>query len=629
MTMLLLPNNHDPQPAPLGYSDHQDPQLMYYLSEGATVARARDGWPAFVVLRYRDDMAAGGILSLRLVLKQPSPELLASAGAAGRQPLPVVFDEGAFRLRVRSSLDGSDAQAGFWRPAVFAGSDVTVSAVHLDLHETQMLLALLEGGQASVEVDLDLGYRGLVAGMPWLVTAQAVALRAFLAPMLGNDFISADQIVAAFLSIPEQSAWLSRVELASATPVPTHDALMTEIALRSLDRLFEAAPGPTVIDPPHYRMLPPSEGDPPAYSWDLLTYRLEQRRHRIGWSVDELAPQLADANLRQRMFPVAGQFDILGHIDVYVFDHLRYDPAYLRELRVDLRCTGPAGAPIYKNLRFDGTVDLVRFEAIYPAVVSDFKLSYRLTTTLAPPNSASQPITIRRDFVAAERPLIEVTSDAAGIEIVRVEADPRVFQNTPTIDVQVWRSVATSSTGQPANDAARAPYTTLTLTLDRSDAWVALPATLPSSELRVRCLAYAPRDTDRPPYTVLEGTIADRTIRITDGLLEVLQPDVITLTLDPELAPRIAYAAIELLPNSGPVAAASGKQLSLEPNQPQYWYLWRSSIFDPVSFSYRVSYVTYDDAGKTLPLTTTDWMTAEGSALVVRPPLPQAEGVRL
>ena len=129
--MLIFPRNQESQLAPMaGFRDHVDPLLIAYLPDGLTIVRDAAGAPDFLLLRYRNEAgdAAGGLLNLRLAFTPLAAEQIATVTAAGQQAVLVGFDEGYFRLRLRSTqIEGAADRTGDWHRAVFAGGAITSS----------------------------------------------------------------------------------------------------------------------------------------------------------------------------------------------------------------------------------------------------------------------------------------------------------------------------------------------------------------------------------------------------------------------------------------------------------------------------------------------------------------------
>jgi len=603
MQMLHFLTNQDTPAAPAGFPDHLDPQIVLYLPNGLVIARTDDGTPDFMLLTYRASGAlAGGMLSMRLTTRAPAAELVAAEAAAGRQARPVAFDAGFFRLRLRSLLGDANDQLGDWRPAIFTGGRLTIDVVSLSQIELELLRTLLDDGRSVIEIDLDLRYRGLIDGVPLIASAPTGALKAALAPHLSGPS-SADEIAAAFQSLPgELLGWRA---MAADAP-PASPALLREVALRALPLLFDEQPGAAPIDPPRYQLRAATPADPPTFAVDLLPGRVEQRSHMLAWSVTELWQTVTDPNQRRKLFPVAGGQDLFSSVNICIVNHLPYDPAYLRETRAELRFVNAKGVPEYYTYVFDGTTDLVQLGAAYQSLTGSFKLDYRLSAVLAGA-PGGWPTLIKRDFASAATPVIDISQAAIGIDIVRVEAEPAVFAKAAAIDVALL----------PAG--ASAPLVQLTLTAARPTAWVALPNGGPTAALYARCVAHPPSGINAPSIGLADAPVVDRAMFIAAYQLEPLGPDRISIALDPAAAEQVAFATIELVRDPAPTA--SGRRLPLEPGRPQSWFCQRASLFEPISFRYRLSYALFDQAGGALPIVTTDWVVGSGNTLVVSPPI--------
>ena len=186
------------------FPDHRDSRVLHYLPAEVGLATEPSGEPDFLLLRYRGDSsgAAGGLLRWRLELAPPPPFWSTAAEAAGWRPRAVAFDEGRFRFRLRSLVEAARDEAGDWHSITAAGHELAATSVGLTPRETQFLQLLLEAGGSVVEVELELSYRGLVPGIPWLATAQTAALKTYLAALLPPAAVREDEVVAAFLSLP-------------------------------------------------------------------------------------------------------------------------------------------------------------------------------------------------------------------------------------------------------------------------------------------------------------------------------------------------------------------------------------------------------------------------------------------
>ena len=63
--------------------------------------------------------------------------------------------------------------------------------------------------------------------------------------------------------------------------------------------------------------------------------------------------------------------------------------------------------------------------------------------------------------------------------------------------------------------------------------------------------------------------------------------------------------------------AGEGRLTALAPDAPKVWNFYRSSVFEPIRFRYRIDYVAYDAGASYAAAGLTDWQIAEGPALTI------------
>lgn len=625
--LLLAPPPASPLAA-AAFPDHADARVLYYLPPALAVAEASaqaGGGPDLLLLRYRGEgsAAAGGLLRFRLVLADLDPAALAAATAAGWEPREVSFDAARFRLVLRASLPGeadhSVDQAGDWKPAETAGRELAAPAAGLSAHEAELLANLLAGdGRNVLEVEAEMLYRGLVPGLPWLATADTAALRAALAGLLPDGPARADQVAAAFLSLPDPGplAWRP-LDANPGGSAPARDALLAETAARALETaaLFRAGaadPAPSPWEPRTYRLVPAAAGEPASLAWDLAVPRQEARRHALSWSITGLLQGLDD-EARRRVFPAVPDGSPFAAFDVHVVNQLPLDPAYLRKLAVDVRAPGPAGVPETHSFVFaEGGTSVARFASFHPAI-GPLSLDVRLTATLAPAGGAGWPRVLSRNWTPGTgEPFVTVDRRAAGIDFVRVEAEPEVFARASAIDVAILPATAGSDA------APTAALASLTLIQASPAAWVALPGIDPESPLTARAVAHPPAGVEAEPLALFAGPLADRALRLAAWQLEVLAPERVAIVLPAETAARFPYVAVTVSAGEGAPEAVH----TLDAGTPWTWSFFRASVFAPVRFRYRLDYVALDGDGRPLPIARTAWTDAAGTALTVAPPIP-------
>lgn len=602
---------------PFLFADHLDPKLVHYLPTAATLAPNLAGLPDFFLLRYAGDFATaeGGMLRLKLQFKPPSETVLQATSAAGQQLRAVVFDRGFFRVRVRSHLAAAPDQVGDWHPLDLSGPTLASTMMMLSADEVEMLKQLLEDGRDSVEIELDLRYRGLVKPLPWIVTATVAKLKQHLSAQLGQGAVRADQVVAAFLSLPQADSPLRWRSLYSDEPEPLRDELLTEVAWRSLDALFQPETNPASPDPPLYRLSPPTAEDADTLSWDLLVPRLAEVKHPVTWQSSELAPFLTDPAHREALFPVVEQPGLFGTTTLHVINSLTCDPHYLKEIRVALRYPGPSGVPEYHSVVFNPeSPTLEKLQVAYPTFKS-FDLEYQITAVLAAPDGKGWPVMWKRDFTRAEGTVVEVNRSTADLEIVKVSADPAVFERAG----QLLIGLQPRTTAEGAN--ATSEPTMVTLNRDRPTTHVAFPGIGLDTPVQMRCIAYPPEGSEKSRYDVMHHDVVNRAVHVAAYQLEALGPDYVSVQ-SLMRAEQFAYVAVAIAPADAPTdAEGTLYSLPLDSHEMRRCPIFRSSVFDPPWYRYQIHYVAYDDAGETLPIATTNWQTEIAAALVIAPDL--------
>ncbi|MBC8163785.1 MAG: hypothetical protein H7Z42_21465 [Roseiflexaceae bacterium] len=603
--MLVLSHNQSAAPT---FADSRDAALLYALPSALAVARDPAGKPVFMLLSYRDGSgeAQGGVLQLRLMFA-PLAEQATPSAAAVRM---VSFERGFFRLRLRSLLDGADEQAGEWRRAVFAGGELATITVELSTIELGLLQPLLADGRAVVEVELELHYRGLVPGVPWLATADLANLHGALAALLPGP-ASADEIAAAFLSLPDREDVLRWQALDETVPMPERELLLRQLARHTLDDLFvRQASEPRAAT--HYLLR---DAEALTYSWDLSLARQEERSYRLDWSVASL-PEFADPQQRNMLFPIASGLDMFGGAEVYVLNELPIDASAIRQTWADLRFPTAAGVFTTRRVQFAGTTSTAKLAITFPSIVQDFQIEYRTGALIAPAGGAGWPQILQRDAVTMRERIVRISRETTGIDIVRVEAELRVFASAAAVEVELRAS---------GSDSGDAPLAHVRLSAQQPSAWVALPGHDLHAPITARCVAVPPAGMEREAFVLSDGEVRDRTVAIGAHQLEVPPLDRLAITLDPALAPRLAYTAIELTHVAAPDATTTGRRVSLDPAATLIWFVQRSNVFAPLQLQYRVSFVARDLAGTAQPMATTGWLPHEGTALLVQPPLDRAK----
>lgn len=602
-------------PGVTAFCDHLDSRVLYYLPTGLSLLTDPTGAPDFFLLRYHGDDASvqGGLLRFRLGFTALDAALLEQVTAAGWAVRAVDFAAARFRLRLRSWQAGEADQTGDWHPVTAVGRELLAPALALDARETRFLELMLSDQRSAVEVELDLHYVGLTPAQPWLAAVDTATLRTALTSLLPAEAVRADQVVAALLALPTVAgATAIRWQALEPDAVrPPDEVLLTEVAWRALDRLFTRQGEPPLGEPALYQLRLPAAGDPLELAWDLRIPRHEQRACLLQWSVLDLLQTLPTPAERDRLFPAIAQVSPFAKVDLHVINRVPFDPAFLRKVVVDLRYSGAAGVPEYRTFTFDGSSEVQRCSVFYPAVVAAFQLAARLTTTQAPPNGSGWPLVRRGDFVPVAGPLVEITRERVGLDFVRVEVEAEIFAKAAGLTVALF---AADPDQPPASIDSSSPLLQVELTAERRHHWLALSGVAPTAELYVQVTAHAPTEGGLPPYRVYSGRVLNRQIRVAAYQLEVLDPDPVTIQLDPTVAARFALVNVTVASLDG-----AERTYGLTAEQPVVWYCFRESVFAPLCYRYRLAYVALDEQGQTLPLVTTAWTTTQASSLVIRP----------
>lgn len=590
------------------FRDHIDPSIRYMLPDAVTVAETAHSTPDFFLLRYAGDVATerGGILRGMLTLRHP--ELPAAASADETliaRPVPFIAGYSRLLLRPFGTTDEHDTETGQWHRLDAVEQGRVSLLAYLDTAEARILRALLADTGDVIGMELALIYRGLVAGIPWLARVESEPLNTHMQAMLGDNPASVDQIIAAFLSLPEGViSWqFIGTDEADGAEEPPRNTLYTEAAMHALGRLFEPVDRPDLLTPLRYHYLPRDSALSPQYSYSLLSYRQEERSYSLGWSLSELVERLTPDE-REQLFPTVSQVSPFARVNVHIINSLPFDPAYLTSLTVDVKNIGPSG--IFENRSFAfsaGAPQVAQFGTFLPMLTSDLELHYRITAVLAAPAPDQWPIVIKRDFRPAAGTVIEINRENAGIESVHLHADSAVFARASAVEVALTSPDAPHpDAAEAANDAALA---TVTLTAEHAVAQVALPDVAPETALHCLIQATPPAHLAGAEALVLhDGALVGREVAIYAYQLEVLEPDEVTVTLDTEASERYPFVAFEITAEEH---ASAGTLRTLRPGQSCTWRILRRSIFEPLSYRYRLHVVARNEDGDTLPMVVTEW----------------------
>lgn len=607
--------------AQMSFKDHLDSGIRYRLPHAIALTETHSGAPDFFLLRYAGDFTSvrGGILrsGLELLYDFTEPGDITLNDGNGNVEAeaditdvadravtfrPVPFITGYSRLRLRP-FGSDDFQTGQWHKIdALEQGNLNVLA-YLDMNEAQILHSLLSDGSDVVSMEVYLVYRGLVAGIPWIVRFDTELLNAHIQAALGEDPATSGHIVAAFKSLPESGlSWHFVGDAAINTGEVPVDTIRTEAALHGLNHLFQPVDRPDYLTTPRYRYVPPDSTLAPDYSYTLFNYRQEERAHIVNWSITGLFERLTPEE-REKLFPTVSQVSPFARVRVHIINSLPFDPAFLTSVTVETRNIGARG--IFENRSFQftaGDEQVAGFSTFQPVLTNDLELQYRITAILAPPTLDEWPVVIQRDFVAVEHTVIDVNRETAGIDFVHLSADADVFSIAGAVEIVLK---------QPGSDG---PLAAVKLTRETRISWVALPDITPETDLQITCRVQPPADVSEEPITLRDGPLIGREFAVHTYQLERLDPDVITVKLDAQASVRYPFVAFEVQNRDD---SDEGILRTLEPGRESTWRIFRPGIFAPLFYRYRLHLVARDENGGTLPMVVTQWFDASANRLTL------------
>ena len=115
----------------------------------------------------------------------------------------------------------------------------------------------------------------------------------------------------------------------------------------------------------------------------------------------------------------------------------------------------------------------------------------------------------------------------------------------------------------------------------------------------------AHRDAGEGPKVIIYEGVAEGSLLLRPEMLDVLEPGVVLVSLDPETAANAAYVAITLRDPTG-----RQRSFSLEAGESAEWRCWAATRFDLLTYEYRLQHIPRMPDGATLPLVTGEWQRA-------------------
>ena len=584
-----------------GFPDHEEPRVLHVLPGGLAAAREADGTPRFALSRFRDTTieAAGGMMHLELDFTTLDSALLGAAAVDGWVLRLVGFT--AARARLRSHVPGfpdvnlQDA----WRPVRLSSRTLAVEKHLFDVRTVQMLDALLSSDAGDIEVEVEARYEGLEQPIPVLAGADLDALFALLRPQA--EGLTFDQIEAMVLSAPTGAGSLFRLERLEGEVVTDGPALRHLLALAIRDDVFTAQSNVDAWADVryHWRDDVPAEG---RRAWDLSVYRRSGRSWHARWSLRNFLSGL-DPSERAELFPAFSGIAPFAVVPVTLIAPVGLDTRFVRRVQVDVLASGPGGVPQQRSFLYPPTPAFHRFPVTYPALTGDFNLSAHVAATLAPLEGAvpslPRPLGRRSLDVGSA---VAWTAEDAGFETLAISAMPGLFERASRIEVSV---------------ADESELLCLAVLMrEAPEAGLAWPVRLVKPTLRVVAL----RDAVDGPAVTIHSSAVEGALLLRPDMLDVLEPDLVLVSLDPVTAGNAAYVAVTLRDPTG-----RQRSFSLELAETVEWRCWAASRFDRLAYEYRLQHIPRMPDGTTRPLVTGDWLPAGETVLqIVLPPVEDA-----
>ena len=615
--MLVLNQNDTESGIPQDcFADHAEPGCRFYLPDSlGPVLESDSGVPRFRLVRYESSGVAGGLFYGEFTAKRSDLEKLKAAD-------PEVIWESVpccqawIRLQLRSHTGDETLQQGRWTRVDCDGGAHFRISFHLDKNDTVMLKALLEEGEASVEVRLRYHYNGLVIG-PQGIGRMNVE-RFLNHPELGasdREWTQID-IVAFYLSLAPGIISFQSLE---GEPWHSSEQLLGETALRSMDSFFkqEDRAGDVI-----YRFSGSQSMEQQTLVIPLHTARNEVRTHCIEWSVSDIYASLSDERSRRKHFPVVGLKDAFRSVEVHAVNSVPFDPGYVRRVIVDLRYTGGSGIFEHRKFRFSGEDNFRSLETRFPSINTDFRLESRVRVLMMPSDGGRMPTVWPRDAVFEPEPtsLVELTPARIGLRMFRIAAGEGVFQYVSRITGVLREAAIEEETGAILAEFEFNP--------DKQTANVALSVPPGNPDVCVLCVAHPPESVSADPIVILESETCPEELVIPRHWFEVLEPDMITIRLPSPSRENLLFAAVAFKRADDPADAEGtlrpfdlSKTDAGSDSSSVTWNLWRKHVFEQSQYMYRFQYVNRDAEGRTLPMQFGDWITESGPEVNLVHPL--------
>jgi hypothetical protein len=526
-----------------GYRDDTNPAIRYRVPSALRPLVGSDG-PQATLTRSPD----GGLLHLRLGAQWP---------AFGPDDRPVPFEDGRFRLLLQTPIA---IEKGEWRSTALAGDVLVERSVSLSPAEAAIARHLGERSGDLVDVEIELGIRGVARGFPWLASVPTSTLRPRLAALLGSSPVTWDAVEAAFLGLAEDTFTWYPLQAGAMRP-PLDDALRA-IARGAVSTLLTGTSAGWAL----------ADNPPARIDVNLQVTSLGTERIGYRWSFSDFLAAQADPGRFLSDVTVPAPF---AAAEITIVNDVPLAADGLRSIALEVRTGGPTGIVRHEFVPGQPGAARVRFVR---ETFEDLHLQWGGRFTVM---TANGPAVTPLDFRPCDQ-LIEI--DAAALKLVplRFAAVPAIFDLVASLEITIGARTLVLNRAVPEAWAVgrQAPAT------------VAVTAVLPSGERRpLGVIPVGPLGVVLDPARLGAGEVA---------------PVIIRPAAD--LAQHAAYLAVQ--PEGRPWR-------TLEPGTEIALPVRRESRLTPPRLRYRTRHVPRRPDGTTAPMIESGWRDASGDAVAV------------
>ena len=619
--LTLQPLSPDaPELGTFAFPDHLEPNVAYPRPAVLDLVQTGPGGlPDFMLVLHRgvdlaggaDAGTSGGWLRAGLMPQQATAAARTAAEAAGWHLRPFPLEQVQYRVATVVTTGSGEVLTDWLGGSTSSGGAGTLVAA-LTPHAADTMAACLDApGDAALVIRARGEYRGLLPGVPALVTPDPVALPPLLAAALGEGPFAAADLEAAVAGLPliqvadPPSTSPDRPAAGSpSTPLAVAWQIGDEASRARLlpDALLASAAAirpwwcrPAEQSESRYRLATAAElaASPPPAVFDLAIPRIEIRALELEWSLSATLARL-DPAARAAVLVRTETPQPFAAVPVVVAADVPAGVQGLSSAVAEVQTPGPTGVFQSRTLSLPGQA-WQRFTAIYPALTDSWRIRYRSTCVLSDPDHGA--VVLTSEFTTTTELVVRFTPTDLGVLLVCLTADDEAFDRCDRIVLTL------AATAEPTA-AARS----LTVTRGTPRAWLALPA-----GAGWRAVLEAQAAPDRSAVLRDGFDLDSDQIHVGASELRPARPDEITARLDPRTAAQTVFILFTL---TAPGMPARSIVLDRQ-GSPQSIPVLRNGVLDPLAYRWQVAFVAIDVAGATLPLATTPWRDGEGPDLLI------------